>query len=279
MKPQLRLSLTFWLVLCGCIPAYANNPPAPDGMLSLVMIFPVAILGLRFAGARLPAQSRKWRILKGLGLGLATFLTAGGTEIAMIPLVILLVYGLWRGTQAIQLGRGGKRFAAGGAVMLFTLFAMANYVASTMTYRGTTATESSAVGAVRTINTAEEQFRSDRTLDTNKNGAGEYGTFDQLRKAGLLDDNFLSSASGRSYQLVLVLNGDPSRDEKEYFLYATPKNYGEPPWTLSLLAILRRPPRLGRQTFASDETGVIRARDLGTSRPVTRKEAQSWGPL
>lgn len=277
MRPRLRLSLTFWLVLAGCMPAYANNPPAPDGMLSVVMIFPVAILGLRFAGARLPAVSRKWRILKGLGLGLATFLTAGGTDLAAIPLLILLVYGLLRGTQAINLGQGGKRFAAGVAVMLFTLFAMANYVASTMGYPSAAATESYAAGTVRDINTAEEQFRSGATLDANKNGAGEYGSLDQLRKAGLLDGNFASSAS--EYQFVLALNGDPSRDEKEYFLYAAPKNYGQPPWTLSLVAILRPPPRFGRRTFVSDETGVIRARDLGTSRPVTRKEAQSWEPL
>jgi hypothetical protein len=42
-----------------------------------------------------------------------------------------------------------------------------------------------------------------------------------------------------------------------------------------LRALLPRAPYAER-TLASDETGVIRAADLGGSRPVTRAEAEKW---
>lgn len=42
-----------WFLFAGALPAYANNPPAPDGMFSLILIFPVVIVGWRWAGVKL----------------------------------------------------------------------------------------------------------------------------------------------------------------------------------------------------------------------------------
>ena len=99
-----------WFLLAGAIPAYANNPPQPDGILTLILIFPVAILGYRLAGAQVTQPQRKWRVLTGLLLTLCTLLTMGGTEIAMIPLLVILGYGVRRGVQAIARGTVTRRF-------------------------------------------------------------------------------------------------------------------------------------------------------------------------
>ncbi len=96
-----------------------------SAVLLVVMIFPVVILGLRWAGARLPKEAVGRRIFRGIGLGLVTCLSINPFT-CPLALLILLYYGLKRGAQAIKLGQGGKRFAIGGAIMLFTLFALAN---------------------------------------------------------------------------------------------------------------------------------------------------------
>ena len=48
---------------------------------------------------------------------------------------------------------------------------------------------------------------------------------------------------------------------------------------LSLVRSLRPRIPYARRSFAVDETRVIRARDLGSSLPVTRAEAAKWAPL
>lgn len=271
-----------WFVVASAIPALANNPPAPDGMLSIILLFPVAIFGFRLAGAQLTEKERKWKILRGVFLGVAALMTAAGTGIAIIPLLILLCYGLLRGGQAMARGQGGKRFAIGSGMILFTLFAVANYLASLNYTPGAARSESSAVGAIRTIVTAEITYAADKKLDVNHNGAPEYGTLEQLRQAGLIPDSYLTPESPGNYQLVVTLSGDPARNEKEFFVCATPRLYGEPAsWvvTLSLIQAFRSRRQYGFRTFAADESGIIRFADLGGARTVTRDGAQKWKPI
>ena len=52
---------TVGVLLAGAAPAYANNPPAPDGMLSILLLFPAAIFGFRLAGAKLTEKEMKWK--------------------------------------------------------------------------------------------------------------------------------------------------------------------------------------------------------------------------
>ena len=117
-----------WLFAAGALPAYANNRAAPDGMLSILLIFPVAILAYRFAGAKITEKEQKGRFLSGIGLGVCFFLTLGGPYIALIPLLILLYYGLRRGALACVRGQGWKRFVLGPTVIVFTILAVANYL-------------------------------------------------------------------------------------------------------------------------------------------------------
>ncbi len=280
MKKKLEIAgWLSWLFAAGALPAYANNPPQPDGMLSILLIFPVAMLAYRFAGAKLTEKEQGRRFLSGLGLGVCFFLTLGGTEIAIIPLLILLYYGVRRGVLACVRGQGWKRFALGATGVLFTFFAVANYLASLNYYPSVTITEATGVGRVRNLATAQETFKSARTLDQNKNGVGEYGNFEQLKKAGLLDPNWELRGPNNAYQYALILSGERGHDEKEFFAYATPTNYGDVHWTLSLIGAMRPQPRYAKHTFAVDESGIIRAADLGGSRAVTREEAQKWPPI
>lgn len=289
MRRAIRVtSLLLWFLLAGPLPAYANDAPEADGMLSLLMIFPIAILGLRLAGAKLPPGGTIKRFLIGLALGFSAlasvvFLGSGGFALGGL---MMLCYGWARGGRAIKHGQGRKRFAIGLAVILFTLLAVADYLASFTSYRYTTQhAEYNGISAVRAINTAEITFRSDANLHANKKGVGEFGTIEQLVKAGLLDDGFLKHNPSPGYRYVVVLSADPAHAEKEFFVYATPEHYGSPGALSELLPgfslwAAARPPKLqARRTFASDETGVIRAADLGTARAVTREEAEKWKAL
>jgi hypothetical protein len=204
-------------------------------------------------------------------------LTAAGTGIAIIPLLILLLYGLLRGAQAMARGLGAKRFAIGSGMILFTLFAVANYMASLNNWPSESRYAASGTSGVRSIITAENQFRSDAKLDANKNGVPEYGSLQQLYQAGLIEPRYLSPPERGGYRFTVVLTGDPARDEKEFFVYATPSHYGTSGRTISLLDAFR--PHSARTTFAADESGVIRRADLGGSRPVMREEAQKWQTL
>ena len=277
MKSRRQIFLWLpWFMLAGAVPAYANNPPQPDGILALVLIIPVAIVGYRLAGAQVTEKQRKRRVLTGLALALCTLLTFAGTEIAMIPLLIILGYGIRRGTLAISSGQGKKRVVWGCIILLFAFFGVANYVASLNYPMQGPMVENSAVTNLRIITTAEVEFQNNATLDVNKNGVGEYGSLEQLHKAGLLDDFLWKRLQRPIYRYVVVLNGDPARDEKQYFIYAAPVHYGRPPITISLLRTFLPHVPYARRTFASDETGVVRAADLGGSRDVTRAEAEKW---
>lgn len=269
-----------WFVLAGALPAYANNPPAPDGMLSIILIFPVVILGFRFAGAQLTSKEMKWRPVRIIYLALCTFATFAGTVVGGLAMLLLVIYAMLRGGQAISRGQGKKRFAFGAAVILFAPLAGLNYALSTSNWPSVAFTEGSGAGGMRAIVTAQITFKAAAMLDANKNGIPEFGTLAQLQQAGLLSDSAVTRPSS-SYHYVLELTGDPTQDEKEYFLYATPKKYGSSSGgiSLSLLNLWWPRPSIARRTFAADETGVIRFADLGGSRPVTRSEAQKWEPV
>lgn len=266
-----------WLIAAGAQPAHANNPPAADGMLFLILVFPFAILANRLAGVTLPAQSKVKRILLLLILALATFFAVAGTMIGFLAMVVILIYGLARGARAIQLGRGAKRFALGIVVILFSFFAAANYLASISSRTLFHMSEDRGVKDLRNIVVAQNQFRSAARLDADKNQIPEFGSLSQLHEAGLLQGSALRSDNKSAYAYAVLLTGKPPEDEKRFFAYAKPRNFaGSANLGISLIDSIRTRPRPARLTFATDESGIIRAADLNASRDVTREEAQSW---
>lgn len=274
-----RAGLILSLVAVSALPAYANDPPQPDGLLSLILIFPVAILGFRLAGATYTDKQRKWRLARGFFLGVAVLFTAGGTEIALIPLAILLAYGVQRTAQIIQRGQGRKRLLIGLAVMVWVLFAVGDYMLSLNVRPRAGMYESYAVGSLRTLATAETTFK--QTPGSNGSSANIYGSLEDLEKGQLIDARFHNGRPNTGYRFTLLL--EPSR--QQFLAYAVPEVYLSPGGNWrgivpggSWVEVFRR--RQGAtRTFAVDESGIIRATDLGASRPVTRQEALKWPPL
>lgn len=288
MKSRLRASIPVLLVLAGPQLAYAQIEQFPDPyVLLVVMIFPVAIIGRRLAGDHPPHRERRWPFLrlflKGLFLVLATIQVLFEALIGWpgpIPL-IFLCYGLVRGALVIKRGMGQKRFAIGSFIILFSLL-VAHYdmALRNINYCVEPATIRRRIGHIAL---AEDRFQRGRLLDVNKNDVGEYGTLPQVAETAVL---FSSAAATPNcgYEYIVVLAGDPARDEKEAFLYAKPTKYGSYSkdwWRLPpALPFLYSEPR-AQLTFAvslpfGDEGLQVRATDLGQSRPVTREEAQNW---
>ena len=77
-------------------------------------------------------------------------------------------------------------------------------------------------------------------------------------------------ASGGKFLITAV----PAEYEKE----PAPLRVPGSSWLYSLRSHAKRD-EAGQRSFAIDETGVIRAADLGTTRPVTRDEVEKWKPL
>ncbi len=289
MKLRCKMALIFCILTFGALPAWANNPPQPDGLFSIIVIIPVAIIGYRLAGVAYTESQRKWRVLRGLLLGLAVIIAMAGTEIAIIPLAVFLVLGCVRGVQIIVRGQGFKRVLIGTTVCLWTLFAVSDYCVSLLIYSHVPVDEMIAVDQLRGFAKTEETYA--RTHDS------KYATIEQLRDAhtplqltwGEPSDNpgvydlYLNGNIRSGYRFSSTVGAGNSR----FLIAAVPAEYEKNILPLfipgsSLLHALRGHPErqdTGQRSFAIDETGVIRAADLGTTRPVTRDEVEKWKPL
>ncbi|HUQ50299.1 MAG TPA: hypothetical protein VM056_06260 [Terriglobales bacterium] len=279
-----RVQLVFWLVIAVTLPASANNPPQPDGILSLLLIFPLVIASFHFSGTSLTEKQRKWRIAKRLLLGIAVILTLGGTEVAFLPLLALLLYGCIRGIDILRRGQGGKRILFGSLVIGWTLFAVSDYMVSLNSWPRTAIYESNAVNTLRTLARAEEEFVAQQQEKKKVSGPstpGPFASLAELQESRLIDSDLLTRGSSGAYRYRVELTAAPPG----FFISAMPAEYGsvKSDWKTwipgrSWMASMR--PRLvAQRSFTVDETGTIREADLGTSRPVTRQEAEKWQPL
>ncbi|MGA2979279.1 MAG: hypothetical protein ABSD76_06780 [Terriglobales bacterium] len=290
MRLSRRAELILWMLTLGCLPAWANNAPQPDGLFSIILIFPVAIIGFRLAGAVYSASERKWRVLRVSLLALAVIVAMAGTEIALIPLIVLFVYGFTRGVQIIIRGQGLKRVFVGIAVCLWTLFAVSDYVVSLAVWSPVHVHEITAVEDLRALAKAEETY-------AHSNDSKRYATIEQLRDArtplplpwGEPSDNsrvydlYLDGRARAGYRYSSTVDASGGK----FMIAAVPSEYEKDvrplfaPGSSWLYSLRSHPKRddTGQRSFAIDETEVIRAADLGTTRPITRDEAERWKPL
>jgi hypothetical protein len=294
MKLRQKVALIFWMVILGAIPAWANNPPQPDGLFSLILIFPIVIFGFRLAGASYTEGQRKWRWLRGILLGLAVIVAMAGTEIASIPLLVLLIFGLWRGIQIVKRGQGRKRILVGALVCLWTLFAVSDYWISLLVWSRVPLHQAMTIENLRKLSDAEQVY-------VHRAGFSGYGTIEQMRDAGTPLQSEWGDSGSAAYDPYLRdsffgyhYNSVVDPDGKKFLITAVPTVYekditpvpipGASLWTvLRSLGHKRNPngdsTEVGQRSFAIDETGVIRATDLGTTRPVTREEVEKWKPV
>ena len=281
MSFRRKAELVLWLVMSGVVPAWANNPPQPDGLLSIILIFPVVILAFRLAGAHLTDKEKKWSVLRGVLLALCVLLTTGGTEISVIPLLILLCFGILRGAQAIRRGTAPRRFVIGTVVILWAVFATLDYLVSLdVTSSRVLMNESSAIGDLRSLSSAEQSFADSSEKDGGPPKA--YGSVEELAKAQLAEPS-TSVYERHGYQFHVEL----SQDRKQFVAWAIPLHYVQEasgPWPIpgaSLVWTLFRKSEKSsaRRSLSVDESGVIRAADLQGRNTATAHEARTWPAL
>jgi hypothetical protein len=176
MKLKRKVELVFWMVTLGAVPAWANNPPQPDGLFSLILIFPVVIFGFRLAKASYTDGERKWRWLRGLLLGFLVVLAMAGDDVAQIPLLVFLIFGLRRGIQIMYRGQGRKRFFVGALVCLWTLFALGDYGISLMVWSPVPSHEFATIRNLRFLAQAEQTY-------ARTSPSGQFATIKQLQDA------------------------------------------------------------------------------------------------
>jgi hypothetical protein len=260
-----RLALLVVLTVLLPSTAFANNAPRPDGVLSLMFVIPVALIGSHFAGARFNPKRRVARTLGAVGVTILAIVSAGGTIVGLVMLLVVMVYGLNRGIQAIRLGHSRRRYWIGAATIVYSLFAGGDYLTALALW---TATESEQDWIVRSnLRTAFGKWRD---------GALDFGSVDQLEldARGIVE---MRHWGPPHYSYIVSATDRPVRADRHLFLYARPHRYGRSDlWSSSLGLALGIQEARFRFTYAIDETGVVRRADLGATRPVTREETKTW---
>jgi hypothetical protein len=265
------------MVTLGALPAWANNPPQPDGLFSIILIFPVVILGFRLAGASYTEGERKWRWLRGVLFGLAVILAMAGSEIAIVPLLFLLTFGLTRGIQIMNRGQGSKRIWVGALVCLWTLFAVSDYIVSLEAHSLILANESSAVSRLRLLSNAEVEFSE----KASKASTPAFGTLEDLAKTGMIDQEVTPVYAG--YRFTLTLSDDKSK----YVISALPLFFGKAARNVAIIpgeSWLRLfgfnlPKATGSRNFAVTESGEILSSEDHLVQTPGRQEVEKWKTL
>ena len=128
MYRRLRpLGLTVLLVAVA-LPAWANNPPRPDGVLYLLLVFPVALVARHLAGVEAPERRLSSRIGRAVFFTLVVLLSAAGTELGLVAMLVVVGYGLTRALEILARGEGAKRLVLSSLVAVSTLAAGAGYL-------------------------------------------------------------------------------------------------------------------------------------------------------
>jgi len=110
------------------------------------------------------------------------------------------------------------------------------------------ANEANAIGAMRAISNAQHTFQGCAGTDVDTDGIGEYGDLFLLSNAApaFLDDS-LGSGQKSGYFISITTTGITNMDEII--------------WDATAFPISKN--RTGNRTFYIDESGVIRASDMG----------------
>jgi len=279
-----RLCTLFVFLLAFAIPAYANNPPQPDGLFSLLLVFPVVLLACRLAGLNSPPKRSVMRIIVWTLVGVGSVVLLGaGTFIGAFAALLVLIYAIVRASHIMQKSESRKRPLIGLAVIAFALFAFVDYFVSIATYHKSTAVyEYIATMKIRQLNEAEQEFAKSGQSDAPKETI--FGTIKDLEAARLIQSTVATGQTVDGYRFGEVLDAG----RKHYVLYAIPApelklaetNPEVVPGASLLKALLgRKEQGTGRLSFAVDETGEIRQAVRTATGPVTREEFSHWEKL
>jgi type IV pilus assembly protein PilA len=108
--------------------------------------------------------------------------------------------------------------------------------------------ESAAIGALRTLSSAESSFQSSAGTDADADGTGEFAGLAQLSSATPpYIDEVLGGGAKSGYFFTVTTTGNTNSDEVMWEAQANPVSYQQS----------------GNRTFYVDESGVLRGSDVG----------------
>lgn len=279
MRPSRDNLALLVAVLIVAVPAHANNPPGLDGLLSVLLLIPLVIVGWRLAHVPAEKISRTEHIVVGVVVGFSFLLMMAGTGLALIGMVVFLCYGIMRGQAIMRHGKGGRRFALGALVILYTFVALADYSVS-LASGSRPRWDGYAQSTLRSIVSAEVAFKE----GGQSVARDRYGSLEELVKEDLIGPN-LAQGTYHHYRFVVVL-GQDAKGLPTYFAYALPLQYSPRSESVSVLEVIPGGSLIGiflprrevaQYAFAADESGTLRRMDLGrTVESVTREEIAKW---
>ena len=118
--------------------------------------------------------------------------------------------------------------------------------------------ESAAIGAMRTLASAQSTFQSGSGTDADGDGTGEYASLALLSNATPpYIDEVLGGSTKSGYRFQVTTTGVVDNDEVFWEATAYPVAYNQ----------------TGNRTFYVDESGVLRGSDTGAGAPVARAGA------
>jgi len=282
MKQRIEPFVLASLLPLGVLALYAGErldlaraQPWFDGMFALALLFPAMMWGTKLA--HLPARPPNaafWVPLMGALVPLSGFVLAViGWMLCGLPL--LLLYPLVHIVRVVRQGQGKRRFGIAAAMLIFTLFACASYVASSgLLVRPRSNWEGRIVNDLRRIAEAEALY----TLQHKRTA-----TLDELEAKGLVQ---LTPTA--AYNLVVRIGLPEMQKPDQFYAVAVPAHYPaqstSPEWASlipgsSLVTYLRtsgqRAP-WAMHSFMVEEDGLVRYADLRGRTEVDRAEAERW---